>query len=95
MLWGRATNGRTTIYWARVTPAGTSAIRVVTATDVDSAMDKANLVLNEDPADHLVRGFADPLRYCPECTTETSFDPDGSVVFVCPTDAAHLTVRPV
>lgn len=94
IAWGRGSDGRTNFYWARITPNRTSAIRVAKAPDGDSLMGKVTMIIGEDPATHLIAGFADPLRFCPRCNTETSFDEDGPVVFACAADQAHLTVRP-
>ena len=95
MAWGRGTDGRTTFFWARITPHRSVAVRVVTASDAVTLMDKAAFAANEDDSNQLVASLADPLRSCSVCGNELSFDPSGAAPFSCPMGDGHDAVRPV
>jgi hypothetical protein len=95
VTWGRGTDGRTTFFWARVTPHRSVAVRVVTASDVQTLMEKAEHATGIDPADQLVASFADPLRSCRVCGSELSFDDGAETPFACPMGAGHDAVHPV
>lgn len=96
VAYGRATDGRTTFFWARVTPHGSVVVRTVTAGDVQTLVEKAAHVTETDPGAQLVASFTDPLRSCRLCGAELSFDEgSGEDVFTCPRGAGHDVVRSV
>jgi hypothetical protein len=82
--WGRAGDGRSTFYWARVTPRGTAAGRNVRAGDGDALIVKVAEVASTEPASHVIAALSDPFRSCAGCGAELSFDGDGDTVFACP-----------
>ncbi len=95
VIWGRGTDGRTTFFWARITPHRSVAVRVVTAGDAVTLMDKAAHAASEDGSRQLVSSLADPLRTCSICGSELSFDPSAATPFACPLGSGHDAVTPV
>jgi hypothetical protein len=95
VAWGRGTDGRTTFFWARVTPHRSVAVRTVTATDVQTLMEKAGHAAGVDPGEQLIASLSDPLRSCRVCGAELSFDEASDRPFACPMGRGHDAVRPV
>lgn len=96
--WGRGTDGRTTFYWARVTPHRSASVRNVRAGDSESLMAKVTDIASSDPSGHMVAGFADPLRHCDRCGSELSFDAEAAAVFACArasTEHGHTEITPL
>ncbi|MDX1690734.1 MAG: hypothetical protein R3290_06905 [Acidimicrobiia bacterium] len=96
--WGRATDGRTAFFWARVTPHRSASVRNVKAGDTDSLMAKVADVARSDPSGHVVGSFADPLRHCERCGAELSFDAESRAVFACAragTESGHTEIVPL
>lgn len=96
--WGRGSDGRSAFYWARVTPRSTATERNVRAADGDGLVTKVSGIIAADPSSHVVAALSDPLRSCPLCGAEPSFDPDGPSVLTCPkagTEPGHLEVTPL
>ena len=94
--WGRAGDGRTAFYWARVTPRGTATGRNVRAADGDGLVARVEAVVGADPGGHVVAALSDPLRSCDRCGSELSFQGDEVIVFTCPradTEPGHTVVR--
>jgi hypothetical protein len=95
VAWGRGTDGRTTFFWARVTPRGTVVVRTVTAADAQTLMEKAGQAAGLDAEAQLVASFSDPLRSCSRCGAEMSFDGAAERPLACPRGAGHDFVVPV
>lgn len=96
--WGRATDGRTAFYWARVTPHRSASVRNVRAGDGESLMAKVTDVASSDPSGHMVAAFSDPLRHCDRCGAELSFDAESAAVFACArasSEPGHTEVTPL
>jgi len=94
--WGRAGDGRTAFYWARVTPRSTATGRNVRAADADGLVAKVEAVVRADPSSHVVAALSDPLRSCDLCGSELSFQGDEVIVFACPraeAEPGHTVVR--
>jgi hypothetical protein len=95
VAWGRGTDGRTTFFWARITPHRSVGVRVVTAGDAVTLMDKAAYAAGIESSDQLVASLSDPLRTCSVCGSELSFDQSAQFPFACPMGSGHDAVRPV
>ena len=96
--WGRATDGRTAFYWARVTPHRSATVRNVKAGDTESLMSKVSSVAAADPSTHMIGSFSDPLRNCELCGSELSFDSESPAIFRCArvgTEPGHSEVTPL
>lgn len=92
IAYGRGTDGRTSFFWARVTPRASVVVRTVTAGDAQTLMEKAAQTTEVPAGSQLVASFSDPLRSCRVCGAELSFD-DGDVIFACPRGEGHEVIR--
>jgi len=95
VLWGRGTDGRTSFFWARVTPRGSVTVRTLRASDGLALVDKAVQAADADPSGQLVASLADPFRSCSTCGAEMSFENSAEAVFACPRGDGHDVIRPL
>lgn len=96
--WGRATDGRSAFYWARVTPRRTAGERNVRAADADGLVAKVHEIVTAPASEHVVAALSDPLRSCLSCGSQLSFEGGDTTVFACPragTGPGHTVVRPL